>query len=367
MRLINFLTLSIALSSAIEATFLEDAKTTANILQKIFYDEETGLWTDYGAKSNDPDKFWWTSANCLSALSLLASLDNSTNDMIFPIIENSFEQTQALNLKQYGTKSFHRPVYSDSLMWAMTWVHNYDLVGDKRYLDAVVDIFQYVAYNGANNETCGGIWWDESHEEQYTLTNVLFFAVITHLATRMENAEYYMAWTLKHWEWMQSVGMIQPDGLVVSGIDKHCKAIPSSPSWSHIQGIAMGGLLELNKAAPNDAYLELTTKIANASIKALSDKNGIITEYHSHGSPDLGIEGPTYKGLYIRHVVLLPQHGLAEDYYVPFLHKQGASIWSKDRSRKDGTIGNVWDRYYRQLEAPGHCAGLDALVAAATV
>jgi hypothetical protein len=106
--------------------------------------------------------------------------------------------------------------------------------------------------------------------------------------------------------------------------------------------------------------------IANSSIKALSDSNGILTKYGSNGSPFLGILKSTYKGLYARHLVLLAAL-LDDSTYIAYLEKQAQSIWSVDRSPLDGALGNVWDHYYTQLDASGHCAGFDALVAAATV
>ncbi|KAF2095675.1 hypothetical protein NA57DRAFT_44475 [Rhizodiscina lignyota] len=348
--------------------YLQEAISTAKTLQKLFYHESTGLWTGVGPKAHlPPVDYWFTSANCLSTIGLLASLDNGTSSMIDPIIQNSYVQAQAFNLGRGKSTTGAWPVtdqYADALIWAMAWVHTYDLIGEKKFLDTVVEIFQYVAFNGAN-ATCGGVWSDVKRQQQDALTNDLFLAVSTHLATRVKNGDYYLDWAVRHWKWYESSGLLQPSGLVVDYLDtKTCVA--SGPSYSHIQGILVGGLLELNKAVPSPTYIDLSVKIVNASMKALSDSNGILTEYGSHGSPNIGTVGPIYKGLYIRHVVLLASK-LNYPAYIAYVRKQADSIWASDRSRKDGTIGNVWDHYYEQLESPGHCSGLDALVAAATV
>jgi hypothetical protein len=82
------MTSALAVSTA--SDYLANAIATAETLQELFYEDSNGLWTSLGAHSPDPGAYWWTSANCLSTLDLLASLDNSTIGLVGPILENTF-------------------------------------------------------------------------------------------------------------------------------------------------------------------------------------------------------------------------------------------------------------------------------------
>lgn len=365
-----------ALAVRTGSDYLANSISTAGTLQKLFYEDSIGLWTSLGAHSPDPGAYWWTSANCLSTLGLLASLDNSTMALVGPILENTFDNALAFNTKQTKTGTWMQPTiddghvtsyYRDALIWAMTWVHTYDLTGEKKYLETTLGIFQEIAYVSGANATCGGLWADSRHTQQDSITNALWLAVTTHLATRLDNGDYYLNWALNHWEWYKNSGLIQSDFLIVQSLDiKTCKAVSSGPTYSHVLGITIGGLLELNKAAPDQDYIDLAVNIADSSLKALSDNNGILTEYGSHGSPLISIAEATYKGLYVRHIVLLASL-LNDSTYIAYLKKQADSIWTVDRSPSDGALGVVWDHFYPLLDASGQCAAFDALVAAATV
>lgn len=251
-------------------------------------------------------------------------------------------------------------------MVALAWIATYDLNHDQQYLDTAVDIFQHIAFEQSNS-TCGGVWWNIQHEQQNAITNELFLSVAAHLANRVDNGQYYLNWALRQWRWFEESGLIRPSGLVVDGLNNYtCLVEADGPSYTYNQGVIQGALIELDKANPNDTYIGIAETIARAAIDNLSNSNGILTEFGSNGSPNLGNDGPTFKGVFIRNLQLLAQKTL-DPVYANYIRKQADSIWNDDRSPDNGTIGNVWDHYYEQQASPGHCSGVDALVAAAAV
>jgi hypothetical protein len=87
-----------------------------------------------------------------------------------------------------------------------------------------------------------------------TLTSALWLTLTTHLATRLRNGDYYLTWALNQWIWYMNSGLIQSDFLIVQSLDVQiCKAISNGPTYSQVLGIAIGRLLELNKAASDEA------------------------------------------------------------------------------------------------------------------
>lgn len=181
------------------------------------------------------------------------------------------------------------------------------------------------------------MWWNKEHAQQNAITNELFLSVCAHLATRVENSYYYINWALRQWRWFENSGLIRPSGLIVDGLDNTtCQVNVNDPSYSYNQGVILGALVELNKVHPNHSYIDIANTIAHAAIANLSDANGILTEFGSNGSGDLGFDGPTFKGVFIRNLQVL-QQATGSQYYADYIRKQADSIWSTDRSPKNGS------------------------------
>lgn len=192
------------------------------------------------------------------------------------------------------------------------------------------------------------------------ITNNEFLALASHLATRVENGDYYQDWTLRQFAFIEST-LIGSDSLELAEFDGNCNAVGQPETYTN--GVLIGGLLEINKLIPNETLVEMATTVARASIRHFSDKNGIITE---PGSPNIGVEGGMKKGLYIRHIVLIASL-LNDTSFKSELIKQAESIIATDTSPINETIGILWDHYLPVNQPSGHCGGLDALVAAATI
>jgi hypothetical protein len=66
-----------------------------------------------------------------------------------------------------------------------------------------------------------------------TLTNALWLALTTHLATRLQNGDYYLTWALNQWIWYMNSGLIQSDFLIVQSLNVQIyKAISNGPTYS---------------------------------------------------------------------------------------------------------------------------------------
>lgn len=192
------------------------------------------------------------------------------------------------------------------------------------------------------------------------ITNNEFLALASHLATRVENGDYYLDWTLRQFDFIENK-LIGPDSLELAELDSNCNAVGQPETYTN--GILIGGLLEINKALPNETLVEMATTVARVSIQHFSDANGIITE---PGSPNIGLEGGMKKGLYIRHIVLIAAL-LNDTSFKDELVRQAESIMTTDTSPINQTMGILWDHYLPVTQPSGHCGGLDALVGAATV
>lgn len=122
--------------------------------------------------------------------------------------------------------------------------------------------------------------------------------------------------------------------------------------------------MELNKAAPNDAYLESANKLAKAAIETLADYNMVI---HDSCEPNNCLPNATqFKGIFMRNLQML-QRASPHDIYRNVIVSSANSIWENDRNEKNQLSVDWAGPFHKPADASTHSSALDALVAAITV
>lgn len=130
--------------------------------------------------------------------------------------------------------------------------------------------------------------------------------------------------------------------------------------WSYNQGVVLGGLVELNRAAPNNTYLPSADKIAKAAIETLADSNNVI---HEFCEPQCLPDGTQFKGIFIRNLAML-QKASPNEIYRNVISSCANSIWDNDRNEKSQFGVNWAGPIEAVVDASTHSSALDALVAA---
>ena len=219
-----------------------------------------------------------------------------------------------------------------------------------------VDIFEdmILGWDGP----CGGLWWNKSKKNTDAIENELLLAVAAQLANRTENKGYYIQWALKQWAWFQGTGMINADYNINNGIDATTCKNDGQMVWTYNQGVILGALVELDIAAPDPSYLEMAERIAFAAIRKLTDEEGIL---HEHGEPNLGADGPQFKGIFVRNLRVL-QAARPREGFEDFIERNAQSLW---RNRGEGDwMGGCWSSPTKEATAATQSSACDALVAA---
>lgn len=351
----------------------ERAASAITTLQQ-WYSEDKGLWDTTG---------WWNSANVLTMLADFTAIDDSFHQTFYKVFENTFIQAQlhAMGfLKVMSPKSidtyirstpitgnttrhsigfdgFLNEYYDDEGWWALAWLKVYDQSKQERYLQMAIDIFEDMK-TGWGGE-CGGLWWNKEHTYTGAIENALFLTLAAQLANRAANEEYYIQWALKQWAWFQQTGMINSQYNINNGIDPITCQNDGGTIWTYNQGVILGGLVELNKAAPDATYLEMAEKIALAALEKLGDSNSIL---HEPCEPDCGADGPQFKGIFMRNLRIL-QHAQPNDRFKAFIEKNADSIWRNARGTGQ-YLGLVWSGPFTDATASTQSSACDALVAA---
>lgn len=333
---------------------------------QTFYNDSTGLWHSYGVS-------WWQSANALTTLANMVSLNSSyaqtVADHVFP---TTFTQAQALNIKDnHHTKrqeSTETPwtngYYDDEGWWAMAWIRVYDVTKNTTYLDAAEGLFNDMTGGWGTNCSSQGLWWDKAHTSIAPISNALFMEVAAYLANRVPaKRDYYVGWALKEWAFMQSSGFYVPeDHLVLGSIDlQTCKPNPIGHGFTYTQGSLVQALTSLTHATGNKTYLTTASLVASAVIANMT-KDGILTE-PGIDQAHPGNDAPQFKGVFMRGLMALEQAS-STTAFTQFAQNNAASIWNSDRSGA-AMLGPDWSGpFYGPADASPQSSAMDALVAA---
>lgn len=349
---------------------------SAIVALQQWYNETTGLWETTG---------WWNSANALTMLADFAGVDSSLDVVVKHVFQNTFSQAQKTSLAtvkimtpysvttytgpqfprwivppQNGFAGFLNDYYDDEGWWALAWLKIYDLTKERQYLQAAIDIFEDMR-NGWGG-TCGGLWWNKQHSYKGAIENALFLTVAAQLANRASNTDYYLHWASKQWDWFQHTGMINAHYNINNGISLVTCRNDNGNVWSYNQGVILGGLLELYRAAPDKAYLTMAERIALAAIRSLSDSDGIL---HDPCEPDCGADGPQFKGIFMRNFQKL-QLAISSEQFKTFINNNSNSIWLNDRG-PGNQLGLLWSGPFTGATASTQSSAADALVAALAI
>jgi predicted alpha-1,6-mannanase (GH76 family) len=131
--------------------------------------------------------------------------------------------------------------------------------------------------------------------------------------------------------------------------------------WSYNQGVILGGLVELNKASPNQSYIDSANSIAEAAISALADSNYVI---HDACEPDCAPDGTQFKGIFIRNLLLL-QGSSPNGLYTEVMQACATSIWANDRDNSTNELSVDWSGpFITPANSSTHSSATDALIAA---
>jgi len=337
------------LDGAAASSNFERSRAAVDVLQK-WYEPTSGLYRTTG---------WWNSANAITALANYSRVRDSSEYL--PVFANTFAVAQSA---AGGARGFLNKYYDDEGWWALAWIDVFDLTGETRYLEAAREIFQDMQ-GGWETRTCGGgVWWSKDKRDKNAIENELFLAVAASLANREPDQaarKMDLDWAMKEWGWFQSAGLINGDHLVNDGLDisdgTHCRN-NGKATWTYNQGVILGGLIELSRAARDPALLRIAYSIADAAIARLSDANHVLREPNDAHT---GADVPQFKGIFMRNLMLL-NRAAPWAQYRSFIEANVAALWQHDRSAS-GEFGFWWQGPFDRADAARQSSALDLLVA----
>jgi predicted alpha-1,6-mannanase (GH76 family) len=344
-----FLNLAAACQNvATEATRAMDARIRVKMALRTLmrdYDPNRGLWSTEG---------WWNAANSITVLGEGQAMGASAP--YTAALENTFNKAQKAHVL------FRNEFYDDEGWWALAWIQAYDVTHRAVYLSMAESIFSDMTA-GWDNTCGGGIWWKKDHHYKNAIANELFLSVAAHLATRVDAGKKsgYLAWAERERSWFDASGMINDDSLVNDGLTATCQNNKRT-AWSYNQGVLVGGLVELSKAAGDVVPLHEAMVIAHAALAHLTDANLVL---HDPTEPHCSSDTVQFKGIFVRNLSDLNKAS-PDDEFVKFLQSNANSIWKNART-EGNDFACRWTGPPERDGAAATTSALDSLVAAAAL
>jgi predicted alpha-1,6-mannanase (GH76 family) len=328
------------------------ASAGIGVLQR-WYSRRTGLWKTTG---------WWNSANALTAV---IRYTQSTGDRSYlEVVGNTFTKAQRGFIRVQRRKpGFINEFFDDNLWWALAWVSAADLTGDERYRAAAQAIFAH-SLSGWDDTCGGGLWWNEKRDYKNAITNELFLTLAALLAIRVPGRQEYRDWALREWEWLHRSGLIGPSGLVNDGLTAAC-ANNGGTTWTYNQGVILGGLAALHELTGDEAYLRQAEAIADAALRSLVDKSGILAEPEEAKFAGRADDSTQFKGVFVRYLHDIARRG-GKPEYEAFLLANADSVLARDRNPA-GQFGLHWAGPFDRADASRQTSAVEVLIAAAAL
>lgn len=263
--------------------YIDNAIDAANNLISS-YNFNNGLFD-----GGDGEAGWWTSANAVTTLGNLASLDQSLLGTAEDVFECTFSKAPyAPVAAKYNVQrgTFLDDFFDDQGWWALAWLKAYDVSGNTTYLDEAKEIFADI--DAATNGHCGGRPWTRIDEDNQinAITNELYFVLAASLANRVGYSDpkrsWYVGLASYQADWFHSSGFYGSGGndLIVDALDLgNCQPNRSSIVWTYNQGVILGALVEMDRLTSDSKYLNLAHTIASSVTSRMVSANGILTEY----------------------------------------------------------------------------------------
>ena len=290
---------------------------------------------------------WWNCANIFEA-----SLDHHglTAEEVNDIYKaNKFK----------FRRGFKNRAYDDNMWWAISWLKAYDQFHNKEYLATAENIWKDV--NNTWDDKCGGgVRWQMYIHYKNAITNELFMVLSARLAQHSQNKQkaFYTLMAERSWHWFKNSGMINDQYLVNDGLDDNCKNNHGT-TWTYNQGVILGGLINLFELTNDSSYLTQAEKMASASIKALSDSNGILTEPCGGNCNGDAVQ---FKGIYIRYLALMPYFSVDGEIH-DFIRTNAHAAWSQSHDNQYH-FDIPWQGPYKDWSGAAQGAALDLMNAA---
>ncbi|KRF09659.1 glycosyl hydrolase [Paenibacillus sp. Soil766] len=301
-------------------------------LWKLYWNPEKSImhqWDD-SSTVNRPDEnyyYWW------QAHAVDVCIDGFVRTGKQEYAERMEQLFHGIRQSNGGTFRHH---YYDDMEWlALAWLRAYDLTGDRKYREAVADLWEDIQ-GGWNEQMGGGIAWRKSQlDYKNTPANAPAAILGARLFQRFGDAAD-LAMAQKIYAWNKATLMDPNDGFVWDGINRQGDGqLDKDWQFTYCQGVFIGAGLELYTCTGEAMYQADARRTAHAVDTRLCDPgSGIMPD---EGIDDTGL----FKGILTRYLMQMAK--CCPDFELPArLITNNAYMLMKQGIDPKGRVGTDW-------------------------
>lgn len=348
------LLLVLPLGAAAQKSLLRERTADGVATMISWRDATSGVWETAG---------WWNSANVLTALLRYGAV---TGDAAIPALAaDVLDRAKAYKWVDSAGRdrlcsNFDNDFYDDQGWWALAWVEAYELTGRREFIEMAEMIYATMS-TGWTDELGGGIYWKKNPlQYKNAIANNLYSLLAARLYRHTRKAEYRKRF-IEASDWMLQSGMLNRENWQVEdGLDDN--GTPNRGQYfTYNQGVCIASLAERYALTGETQYLALAEHIADATLRLMTDENGILRELRPE--TEWSADGVQFKGIFVRHLAYLYSLDKRADYR-DFILRNARSIAERDYDSASRSFGCFWSGPFREVQPAANGCALDCLVEA---
>lgn len=300
------------------------ADTSSRALVQNFWNHEK-KYLNYDS-AGDTTFHYWPQAHGLDVMTdwYLRTSDTA----VLALYDEWYEGVPAAN-----NGGFWNEFYDDMEWNAIATMRAYRATGDKRFLDASCQLWEFIK-PGWNEKAGGGVTWKKGMEWSKNACSNGPAAIAAAMMYETFGREEYLSWAKKIYAWEKET--LFDNGAIYDNINGDTGRIARF-CLTYNQGTFIGAAVKLFKLTGDEGYISDAVKAADYTIDSLTVKGGVL---QGEGKGDGGI----FKGIFVRYFTqLILEGGLPEatrQRYVDFLRHNADVLWSEGND--NGLFGPDW-------------------------
>lgn len=295
---------------------------------------------------NQAFHYWWQ-AHAMDVL--LDGYEITGDDQYLQYVKEMHEGL----LERNGGNLFN-DYYDDMLWMGLALLRAHELDGDEIYLKQAIDLWSEIE-SSWNDEFGGGFPWRTTQTDYKNAPANGPAVILSARLYRLIEEDEYLAWAKKTYSWLKENLVDTETGLVWDGINREGNAaIDKNWMFTYNQGTFTGAAVELWRITGDQKYLDDAMTNVEATLKDLTDKNGIFTE---SGQGDGGL----FKGILVRYFMEYDDAVNGDPELRRVLLKNAVSVW--DSKTDSGIYGPNWrEKHSGTIDLSSHLSGVKLMV-----
>lgn len=216
--------------------------------------------------------------------------------------------------------SFWNQFYDDMEWNGIAALRVYQATGDRRFLDAALQLWDYIL-PGWNEQGGGGITWKKGREWSKNACSNGPGAILAARLYQELGREEDLEWAKKIYSWEKEV--LFDNGAIYDMLNAETGKIARF-CLTYNQGTFIGAAVDLYKITGDESYIADAIQAADYTLDRLIVEGGIL-------QPEGAGDGGIFKGIFVRYFTCLILEGNlpagTRDRYVSFLKHNAETLW----------------------------------------